>query len=593
MADPKKDDEPANPNADPMAAFGPHLSDMADALDVLYIPNNASGRLKFRDKWDVLAGYILCDELVDYDINGVKDYDRRKVLEEQANERRLKLKATLKEIVEKSVKSGQLQFDYVGRVIDEYGATLSEHFYAGNVVERVRPGLLKKEQDAAGDKETPEKTLDQKLSVDEAAILKNTDKGETFDESDYNDVKPIVTDAPTGKPGKMRDALDDMVSDFKSDSFKTSTDGIGSVDGAVPADADVQSVPPHENGSEDDTNALENAAANQIEGKVEVLQSGDGALEDPKTELLDIMDVVEKQDDLSDVSDVENTLPDPKEDVSAVADEVIKVAEPKSDAVHSAAQVEPDMPVEKNEPIAEKIDHDVTPDEKPSLDDVPPDAQDIEEAVEIDDRGVFGGRGSAKDDDADVDDDFWEGNTQDQSNAPKEESPKADIAEAKPASVAEVTPPPVSDSVAPASTDTPEPVTMPDIQSEPKAAPIDAEPAPMPEDKVAASAEPNLDKAPQSEAVAPSSEVAAEAPISNNVPEPEVVTATPAPAAEAKAEPVLTEPVDEKKEDVDMSSKPSVFGSPTLAGEKKQEPYSGMFNRLACVTSEESLGVEI
>ena len=138
----KKDDEELQPKNNSMAAFSDKLKDLEEALSLLYIPRNLSGRLKFKDKWPEVAEYLFGDELIGYDVNGFEDLDRRAKLEDEANDRRIKIKQTINEIVDKSVDAGSLMFDYVGGVIDEYGALMSKYLYAEDVIERVRPGVL-------------------------------------------------------------------------------------------------------------------------------------------------------------------------------------------------------------------------------------------------------------------------------------------------------------------------------------------------------------------------------------------------------------------------------------------------------------------
>ena len=148
----KKDDEELQPRNNSMAAFSDKLKDLEEALSLLYIPRNLSGRLKFKDKWPEVAQYLFGDELIDYDINGFKDLDRRAELEEEANDRRIRIKQTINEIVDKSVDAGSLMFDYVGGVIDEYGAQMSKYLYAEDVIERVRPGVLAASEASAQNK---------------------------------------------------------------------------------------------------------------------------------------------------------------------------------------------------------------------------------------------------------------------------------------------------------------------------------------------------------------------------------------------------------------------------------------------------------
>lgn len=155
----KNQDEEVKPQNNSMAAFSDKLKDLEDALSLLYISRNLSGRLKFKDKWPEVAQYLFGDELIGYDINGFKDLDRRAELEEEANDRRIKIKQTISEIVDKSVDAGSLMFDYVGSVIDEYGAQMSKYLYAEDVIERVRPGLLaSSEADAKAKSDAQEKS---------------------------------------------------------------------------------------------------------------------------------------------------------------------------------------------------------------------------------------------------------------------------------------------------------------------------------------------------------------------------------------------------------------------------------------------------
>ncbi len=201
-------EEPENPNATAAAAFGKQLDEITDALGILYIKNNASGRHKFLDKWPDIARYVFGDTLIKYDHDGTKDRAHRAELEEEADQRRVLLKQTIREMHDKSVDAGVLKFDYVGQVIDQFGPDLSPYLYSEAVIERVRPGLLAKrktekevDDQAASDSSdqadedirikerashNPQESLydDQKLSAEESDILSNTD-------DQYDAVKPI------------------------------------------------------------------------------------------------------------------------------------------------------------------------------------------------------------------------------------------------------------------------------------------------------------------------------------------------------------------------------------------------------------------
>lgn len=150
------DHKPKHSNDDTSRrAFSDKLDELKKAVSVLYIPKNMSGRNKFMEKWPVAGNFIFQDELIERDISGFgpKDFDLRVALEQQAEERRLDLKLTLNEIEEKSVVSGSLIFDYVSKIIDKYGAEVSRLIYAENIIERVRPGLLAKVDEARKQKE--------------------------------------------------------------------------------------------------------------------------------------------------------------------------------------------------------------------------------------------------------------------------------------------------------------------------------------------------------------------------------------------------------------------------------------------------------
>ncbi len=192
------------PTTNSMAAFSNQLDNLTESLDLLYIPYNASGRNKFREKLPSIAQYIFGSQLVKYDDEGTSDIDHRIKLEEEANERRLELKITISEIIDKSVDQGTLIFDYVGQVIDRYGAEVSQFLYADEIIERVRPGLLatitsetktddndEKGDEAATNSVEPEKQQEQKLSEEEASILSNPPEEEALiEETPLEETQP-------------------------------------------------------------------------------------------------------------------------------------------------------------------------------------------------------------------------------------------------------------------------------------------------------------------------------------------------------------------------------------------------------------------
>lgn len=155
------------PASNSMAAFSDKLNDLSDALNVLYIINNASGRHKFRAKWPEVAEFLFDEQLTIFDVDGF-DFDdrpRRGELEEEADFRRIDLKKVISEIVEKSVNAGSLQFDYVGGIVDKHGAKMSTYLYDRPVIERVRPGLMAElEAEEASKEEKARKQREQRES---------------------------------------------------------------------------------------------------------------------------------------------------------------------------------------------------------------------------------------------------------------------------------------------------------------------------------------------------------------------------------------------------------------------------------------------
>lgn len=137
------------PKANSRVAFSDRLDDLTAALSLLFIRNNASGRNKFREKWPEVALYLFGEDLIRYDNEGATEFEHREhrtKLEEEAGLRRIDLKRTIAELEDKSVKAGALEFDYVGSVIDKYGAGISVLLYAENIIERVRPGVISRKK---------------------------------------------------------------------------------------------------------------------------------------------------------------------------------------------------------------------------------------------------------------------------------------------------------------------------------------------------------------------------------------------------------------------------------------------------------------
>lgn len=135
-------EEDAPPEANSMAAFHEKMPELKEALGLLVIRNNASGRNKFREKWADVAAYIFGEKLIEYDNEGTQDREHRAELEDEAGIRRIELNTLLDDVVDKSVDKGILNTEYVGEVIDQYTVEVAQFVYAEDVIERVRPGKL-------------------------------------------------------------------------------------------------------------------------------------------------------------------------------------------------------------------------------------------------------------------------------------------------------------------------------------------------------------------------------------------------------------------------------------------------------------------
>ncbi len=113
--------------------------ELAEALEVLYIVGNISGRLKFAQAWPVPALFIFGEELTVCDREGTKDREKRKELEEEAEHRRAAFFEIVQTLEAKSVFEGALQVEYTGGLVREFGRPLALHLYARRIVDRFIP----------------------------------------------------------------------------------------------------------------------------------------------------------------------------------------------------------------------------------------------------------------------------------------------------------------------------------------------------------------------------------------------------------------------------------------------------------------------
>lgn len=141
--------------------FAEKLPAFIDALEVLYIRNNLSGRHKFREQWPHAANYVFGEILTQSDFEGGLDRDTRAEEEDLADDRRIALVTKIEEIKIKSVESGMLQLRYIESIIHELGRDIADDIFSDWVIEKIFPPTPPQEeikpspQDISGNFNTP------------------------------------------------------------------------------------------------------------------------------------------------------------------------------------------------------------------------------------------------------------------------------------------------------------------------------------------------------------------------------------------------------------------------------------------------------
>jgi len=117
--------------------MSPDFNEFYEALELLFIPANTSGRNKFSARWPAAALKIFGPELMACDTKGGLDRVYRSELEEEAEDRRLALLALLEGLEEKSIMAGSLKMEFIQNVITQYGADCALYVYQPQIVSRV------------------------------------------------------------------------------------------------------------------------------------------------------------------------------------------------------------------------------------------------------------------------------------------------------------------------------------------------------------------------------------------------------------------------------------------------------------------------
>lgn len=183
-----------------------------DALEVLYLKANISGRIQFAKNWPAGAAYVLGEELLKYDEDGLGEKARKTELEEEAEERRAALLEAMETLEEKSVDKGALQTEYVRSAIEGWGRELSLLIYGAHLVDRMlgaappAPPVQELAQEAPAEPPAaPESSAPVKVDVsppEPAQPQEHVSEPKVEPSSDPMDaVKPIdMSSPPTEKP---------------------------------------------------------------------------------------------------------------------------------------------------------------------------------------------------------------------------------------------------------------------------------------------------------------------------------------------------------------------------------------------------------
>lgn len=113
-----------------------------DALECLYIPNNAGARGAFSEKWPDAAFVLFDDELVRFDYNGVNNDEertRRAELEMMSEDRRLQMLELFENVEKRLVHHGSLQLEALNALMAELNRPIAEYIFAERFVNKYFP----------------------------------------------------------------------------------------------------------------------------------------------------------------------------------------------------------------------------------------------------------------------------------------------------------------------------------------------------------------------------------------------------------------------------------------------------------------------
>ncbi len=118
-----------------------HFPAFHEALELLFIESNISGRNKFSALWPEAALWIFGEDLMRFDTQGAVDRTYRAALEEEAEDRRLTLLSLLENLQNKCVVYGVLQTERVQGLVEKMGRGTSLYVFDQKIVDRFAPSV--------------------------------------------------------------------------------------------------------------------------------------------------------------------------------------------------------------------------------------------------------------------------------------------------------------------------------------------------------------------------------------------------------------------------------------------------------------------
>ena len=113
-----------------------NFDEYKEALEVLYVIANQSGRILFAKNWPETAAVILGEELIRFDTDGADDLERRAALEGEGDQHRVEMLGVLHNVEDRCVVEGVLQLEYVQGLVTGWGRDISLNVFSSSIVDR-------------------------------------------------------------------------------------------------------------------------------------------------------------------------------------------------------------------------------------------------------------------------------------------------------------------------------------------------------------------------------------------------------------------------------------------------------------------------